>query len=232
MLSLRKLGLNIVFSGVNDLLLDGKKIYGNAFLQNQNGMITHGTLLYNCDFNTMIKVITPNDQKLISKGIKSVRSRVTNIKKHLPQNMSQDDLMQHLIKSLTVKTYSLSQEETKTIEANALQYASPEFTFLEQPHHTKILKKRFSWGTIEIFLDLRFGKIQALSLIGDFFHKEDNLASFCHAFQGVIYQTKHLVKVLAQTDINDYILDATNDDFLNLLKEGILEEQLLSTTTK
>ncbi|WP_349401709.1 Lipoate-protein ligase A [Candidatus Phytoplasma solani] len=225
-LALQKLGLNVVFGGRNDLLLEGKKISGNAFLQNQNGMVTHGTLLYDCDFNTMINVITPNDQKLISKGIASIRSRVTNLKKFLPQEISQKVFIQYLIQALTVTTYSLNQEELKVIEEDALKYSLPEFISLEQPHHTKILKKRFSWGMLEIFLDIRFGKIQNLSLIGDFFHKEDNLKYFCQFFEGIIYQIKHLEKVLDQIDINLFILDATNDDFLNLLKEGILEEKL------
>ncbi|AGL90251.1 lipoate--protein ligase [Candidatus Phytoplasma australiense] len=225
-LALQNLGLKAVFSGRNDILLEGKKISGNAFLQNQNGMVTHGTLLYDCDFNTMINAITPNDQKLISKGIASVRSRVVNLKKYLPQEMSQEAFMKYLSQSLTVKTYSLNPEEIKTIEKDAVKYSLPDFLFLEQPEHTKILKRRFSWGMLEIFLKIRFGRIQNLALIGDFFHKEDTLKEFCQAFEGVSYQVKHLKKVLLQNDINLYILDATNDDFLNLLKEGFLAEKL------
>ncbi|MBP5835863.1 lipoate--protein ligase [Candidatus Phytoplasma meliae] len=223
---LKQLGLNVSFSGRNDILLEGKKISGNAFRQTKNGMVTHGTLLYNCDFNTMVNVITPNDQKLISKGIKSVRSRVVNIKNYLPSGMTQGDLMQYLIQGLTAKIYYLSQKEEELLAKEALRYSSSEFIFQVQPHHTKILKKRFSWGNLEIFLDLRFGKIEDIYLIGDFFHKEDNLALFCQTFKGTPYQTKSLKEVLLKQDIKDYIFNATNEDFLMLLQEGILEEQL------
>ncbi|AOF54784.1 lipoate-protein ligase A [Maize bushy stunt phytoplasma] len=223
--ALQKLGLNVEFSGRNDILLEGKKISGNAFMQNQNGMVTHGTLLYNCDFQTMINTITPNDQKLISKGIASVRSRVTNLKGYLP-DMSQEKLMQYLTGALTDQTYVLSDQEIKSIEKDSLQFASNEFLFLTQPHHTKILKKRFSWGGLEIFLDIRFGLIEKMTLIGDFFHKEDNLEQFSKLFEGITYQTEKIQEVLEKTNIGFYILDATNDDFLSLLKEGILEEKL------
>jgi lipoate-protein ligase A len=224
-LALQKLGLNVQFSGRNDILLEGKKISGNAFMQNQNGMVTHGTLLYNCDFHTMINTITPNNQKLISKGIASVRSRVTNLKEYLP-GMSQEQLMNYLIDNLTDQTYVLSEQEVKLLEKESLQFASKEFLFLEQPHHTKILKKRFSWGGLEVFLDVRFGLIEKMTLIGDFFHKEDNLEQFSKLFKRIAYQTTKLQEVLAKTNIGFYILDANNDDFLNLLKEGILEEKL------
>ncbi|WP_374695694.1 biotin/lipoate A/B protein ligase family protein [Areca yellow leaf disease phytoplasma] len=117
--ALQKIRLNVEFSGRNDILLEGKKISGNAFMQNQNGMVTHEHF-YNCDFQTMINTITPNDQKLISKGIASVRSRVTNLKGYLP-DMSQEKLMQYLTEALTgLKLMYLSDQEIKSIEKDSL----------------------------------------------------------------------------------------------------------------
>src|SRR5690554_3839403 len=81
--SLNKLGLNLHFSGRNDILKDDKKVSGIAFLQNKYGLIMHGTLLYDTNLETMVRALTPSDEKLVSKGVESVRSRVLNLVNHL-----------------------------------------------------------------------------------------------------------------------------------------------------
>jgi len=112
--SMKLLDINIEFSGRNDLLFEGKKISGNAFLQNKYGMLMHGTFLYDCDLETMVRAITPSDEKLVSKGIDSVRSRVTNLKPYL-KGLSQEQLIKHFENTLTFQTYELSDEEVALI---------------------------------------------------------------------------------------------------------------------
>ncbi|MBU1094479.1 MAG: lipoate--protein ligase [Firmicutes bacterium] len=220
--SMRLLNLNIEFSGRNDLLFEGKKISGNAFLQNKYGMLMHGTFLYDCDLETMVRAISPSDEKLVSKGIDSVRSRVTNLKPYLG-GLTQEQLIKHFENTLTNKTYELSQDEVKKIEEMAEKYQSREWIYKKQPAYTKILKKRISGGLFEVKLDLEEGVIKNLKIQGDFFDKTP-LDSFEKAFKDVTYEKKQIENILDHHHIESYILDSKTEEFKLLLFEGILGE--------
>ncbi len=220
--SMKLLNLDIEFSGRNDLLYQGKKISGNAFLQNKYGMLMHGTFLYDCDLETMVRAISPSDEKLISKGIDSVRSRVTNLKPYL-KNLTQEQLIKHFENTLTNRTYELSPEEITIIDEMSKKYQSKAWIYKKQPGYTKVLKKRISGGLFEIKLDLKDGIIKNLTIQGDFFDKIP-LLSFEQAFVNVAYEKKPIESVLKQYPIESYILDAQTEEFKALLFEGILGE--------
>ena len=220
--AMKLLDVNIEFSGRNDLLFEGKKISGNAFLQNKYGMLMHGTFLYDCDLETMVRAITPSDEKLVSKGIDSVRSRVTNLKPYL-KGLSQEQLIKHFENTLTNQTYHLSNEEVEIIKDMAKKYESKDWIYKKQPAYTKVLKKRIPGGLFEIKLDLDEGIIKNIAIQGDFFDKQ-SLHVFQEAFNHQPYQSDVIEKILRQHDISDYILDADNESFKALLTEGILGE--------
>ena len=218
--SMKLLNIDLTFSGRNDLLFEGKKISGNAFLQNKHGMLMHGTFLYDCDLETMVRAITPSDEKLVSKGIESVRSRVTNLKPYLG-GLTQEQLIKHFENTLTFQTYFLSDEEVQLILEMAKKYEDPNWIYKKQPPHTKTLKKRISGGLFEIILDLSDGFIRSLSIRGDFFDTK-SLESFEKQFQNVSYDLDTIEKILMNHPIEDYILDANSKEFIELLKEGML----------
>ncbi|MDO9628516.1 MAG: lipoate--protein ligase [Acholeplasmataceae bacterium] len=220
--SMKLLNINIEFSGRNDLLFEGKKISGNAFLQNKHGMLMHGTFLYDCDLETMVRAISPSDEKLVSKGIDSVRSRVTNLKPYL-KGLTQEQLIKHFENTLTYQTYVLNEEEIKEIHEMSKKYESKAWIYKKQPAYTKILKKRISGGLFEIKLDLAEGVIRNLAIQGDFFDKKQ-LLEFEEKFIDLPYDKPSITQVLSQNNIEDYILDAKTDEFQNLLFEGILGE--------
>lgn len=214
------LGIKLEFSGRNDLLLDGKKISGNAFLQNKHGMLMHGTFLYDCDLETMVRAISPSDEKLVSKGIDSVKSRVTNIKEYL-NGMTQDELIKHFENVLTTTTYELSEDEVKKIETMASKYATKQWIYGSQPHYTKLLKKRIGGGLFEISLDLKHGVIEDIHVQGDFFDIQ-SLKPFEALFIGQTYDVNTMTELLDKNDISSYILDVDRDAFKDLILSGTL----------
>lgn len=220
--SMKLLNLNIEFSGRNDLLFEGKKISGNAFLQNKYGMLMHGTFLYDCDLETMVRAITPSDEKLVSKGIDSVRSRVTNLKPYLG-GLTQEQLIKHFENTLTYQTYELSSEEIEIIKEMAKKYESKDWIYKKQPAYTKILKKRIPGGLFEIKLDLEEGIIKNIAIQGDFFDTKP-LQPFEDLFKDQPYDKKIVESILNQNHIEGYILDAKTEDFKALLCEGIIGE--------
>jgi len=220
--SMKLLNINIEFSGRNDLLFEGKKISGNAFLQNKYGMLMHGTFLYDCDLETMVRAITPSDEKLVSKGIDSVRSRVTNLKPYL-NGLTQEQLIKHFENTLTFQTYELSEQEIKIIQSMAKKYESKEWIYKKQPAYTKVLKKRMSGGLFEVKLDLDEGVIKNLVIQGDFFDTLP-LLSFEELFKNQNYDKKTISSILKNHAIEPYILDAKTYEFEQLLHEGIIGE--------
>lgn len=220
--SMKLLDIQIEFSGRNDLLFEGKKISGNAFLQNKHGMLMHGTFLYDCDLETMVRAISPSDEKLVSKGIDSVRSRVTNLKPYL-HGLTQEQLIKHFENTLTNQTYELSDAEVNHISDMAKKYESKDWIYKKQPAYTKMLKKRIPGGLFEVKLDLDKGIIKQLTIQGDFFDTK-NLTPFEDAFKDVPYDKQSIASILEKHKIKDYILDADQNAFLELLYEGIIGE--------
>ena len=71
--ALQQLGIKAGTSGRNDILVDGKKVSGNAFYHLYNRSIVHGTMLYSTNIEAMARATTPPDAKLKTKGVDSVR---------------------------------------------------------------------------------------------------------------------------------------------------------------
>src|SRR5690554_1895283 len=83
--ALNELGVPAEFSGRNDIVVEGKKISGNAQSYHKNRMFHHGTILFNANLEMVAKVLQVSADKIASKGIKSNRSRVTNILPYLKE---------------------------------------------------------------------------------------------------------------------------------------------------
>lgn len=87
---LTQLGLPAVKSEHNDILVDGKKVSGNACYALKTGTIVHGTMLYDVDFTALEQAITPTQEKLSKHGVQSVRQRVMNLRPLLCSTALQD----------------------------------------------------------------------------------------------------------------------------------------------
>src|SRR5690606_13591258 len=211
----KKLGVELEFSGRNDILLEGKKISGNAFLQNKYGMLMHGTLMYDLDIETMVRSLTPPDEKLISKGIASVRSRVNNLKPYL-NGMTHDELVAYLESELTNEVYTLSASEVEKIMQDSKQFSTNEGLCRSQPEYTQKLMKRFTWGQMEMRFNIKSGLIKDVQVIGDFFELKDNLATLETPFIGHVWTYPSIKGIIDNLSVDEIILNATNEDILSL----------------
>ena len=126
---LRSLGLDAEVSGRNDVLVNGRKVSGNAFSLRPNGVgIVHGTLLYDLDFATMSSAITPSRAKLESKGVKSVEQRVLNLKSVLDErNMGIDELKSSIISYFCTGSLMLTAAQEEEISEIEKGYLDPSF---------------------------------------------------------------------------------------------------------
>lgn len=128
--SLCRLGLDAERSERNDVLVEGKKVSGNAFHMLPDRSIVHGTLLYDTDFDALEEAIRPPVEKLQRHGIKSVRQRVANLKDSLDPGVisSVDDLMSYLVNDFCDGEVLLDSQDMAAVEAIEKEYEIIDYT--------------------------------------------------------------------------------------------------------
>ena len=89
--ALRALGVPAEKSGRNDILVEGRKVSGNAFHQLPDRSIVHGTLLYSTDLEALTEAIRPPVEKLQRHGVESVRQRVMILSEYVALMTDPDD---------------------------------------------------------------------------------------------------------------------------------------------
>jgi lipoyltransferase/lipoate-protein ligase len=211
---LRDLGLDAKFSGRNDILIGDLKVSGNAFYQVNSRSVVHGTMLYNTDFNEMIHAITPDNEKLISRGIDSVRKRVTNVKDHL--DITIEDFKAFIKKNIADEDITLSDSDINEIEKIEASYLTEQFIYGKNPNYTLIKKGKVKAGLFEISLELKNQVIKKMNILGDYFivQDEDELVKL---LINQSYDKDTITELLKEVDVSDYIYDLSNEDFIGLL---------------
>lgn len=126
LVALRDMGLDVEFSGRNDILLDTKKISGNAMHIFKSRVLSHGTLLFNTDLNQLSAALNNNPQKYFDKAIKSVRSKVTNISNYLNPSKSIDEFSHELFKNIVEKSGVYSLNPITALETESINQISKE----------------------------------------------------------------------------------------------------------
>ena len=112
----------------NDVLIDGRKVSGNAFYHIPGHSIVHGTMLFDTDMQHMLSAITPPQQKLTKHGVESVRQRITLLKEHT--DLSIEAFKTFAKEKLCDKELRLTEEDVKNIEAIEQEtYLNPEFIY-------------------------------------------------------------------------------------------------------
>ena len=172
--ALRKIGVPAEVSGRNDLTADGRKISGNAQCVYNGKIMHHGTLLFSADLSDMADALRVDPEKMRSKGIGSVRSRVGNLSEYLP-GMDVTGLKRYLEESFsasggTAEAVSFSPEQTAGIEKlKREKYAAWEWNWGVSPSFGKSVRKRFPFGGVELSFEAEHGVLTAVRLQGDYF---------------------------------------------------------------
>ena len=220
--ALRSFGLAVEFSGRNDILLDGRKISGTAKCLFGNRVLFHGTLLFDTDMELLAKVLTPDPEKVAFKGIRSVRSRVANIREYLP-GMTSEEFPRAMLEALlkTTGETELAVIPSELIrEAEALasaKYRTWEWNFGGSPAFGYHRKGRFAGGSVMLELDVRHGLIEEARITGDFFG-ERPVSELSEALRGIPFRREDVERILANRPLGGYMLHVTDEEFLSLFE--------------
>ncbi|HEU5139981.1 MAG TPA: lipoate--protein ligase [Bacillales bacterium] len=222
--ALRKLGVNAELSGRNDIEVDGKKVSGNAQFSTKGRMFSHGTLMFDVNLDNVEAALNPNPEKIKSKGVKSVRSRVTNIREHLAADKDIREFKKTLLKFIfevddvaDVPEYKLTDDDWHEIhEIIASRYKNWDWNFSKSPKFNVKHSQRFSAGTIDVRLQVNKGVIEEATIFGDFFGV-GNVDDVAQHLVGTRYEHKALEEALADIDTGHYFGKISKDEFLKLL---------------
>lgn len=214
-LVLRKLGINATASGRNDIMIDGRKVSGNAFYHIPGRSIVHGTMLYNTDMQNMTGSITPSDDKLLSKGVQSVRQHIALLKDYT--DIGIDDFKTFVIKNLCDSEIKLTSEDIDKIEDIEKEYLSHDFIYGNNPRYSIIRKHRIDGvGNFEIRIEMKNDVIKEVNVMGDFFLIGDIGNGILNPLRNTKLEYNSINSALPGR-IDDIIHKLSKEDFIRML---------------
>lgn len=223
--ALEKLGVNSELSGRNDLTIDGKKFSGIAQSIVKGRVLNHGTLLFDSQLDILSKALNVKRDKIESKGVKSVASRVTNIKPYVKDDIDVLEFKQVLLKNIfeyfnePVKYFELSDEDLRNIQKKVdEQYGTWEWNYGKSPKFNYKGYKRFAGGCVEANLQVENGIIEGCKIYGDFFGKKD-VKELEDKLVKVKYDKDEINNSLSDVSIDEYLGRITKEEFLQCLFE-------------
>ncbi len=219
--ALKEMGIHAEASGRNDILVDGLKISGNAQRMANGKLMHHGTLLYDVNIENMVKALNVAPDKIISKGVKSVRSRVTNIKEHLDNSSTIEDFWQALQYYLSNKNQDqeivLSENDLAKIEMEAInKFATWNWVYGESPLFNLENSNRFDGGKLEIKMLVDSGHIQQVRFMGDYLGLKD-VEIIEERLRNVRFNRSDVDAILSGYDLNIYFGKISKNEILTLM---------------
>jgi lipoate-protein ligase A len=182
--AVRKAGIDARKNGRNDIETDGRKFSGNAYYQSGKNAYHHGTLLVKADISAASKYLSVSQDKIKAKSVESVRQRIINLTECAP------DLTISKLKALLVEAFdevygtvstpltlsSIADEFSGAPNRSAVleqlgrfekQFADPAWKYGKNPPFTFASSARFSWGGVEITLNVEHNVITEAAVFSD-----------------------------------------------------------------
>lgn len=214
-LVLQNLGVDAKASGRNDVMIGDRKVSGNAFYHIPGRSIVHGTMLYDTDMVNMVGAITPTDEKLLSKGVASVRQRIALLKDYI--NLDIEQFKTFVRNNLCQGEIVLNEEDIRGIEEIEKDYLTDEFIYGNNPKYTIVRKRRIETvGDFEVRIEIKNGEIKGMVMLGDYFIVGDIDDTILRPLKGVRLEREALEKALPE-QLDTAILNLRKADFIDLL---------------
>lgn len=218
--ALRILGVHAELSGRNDILADGRKISGNAQFSTRGRMFSHGTLLFDSHMEDVVGALNVKMDKIQSKGIKSIRQRVANIRELMDRDLTVEQFKQLLLQSIfdgkEVPTYELTEEDWSAIhKLSEERYRNWDWNYGKSPKFNLKHSHRFNVGQIDVRLEVNKGIVEMCKIYGDFFGVED-VQDIEVALVGSKFDKESFSQALQNIHVKEYFGSLTTEEFLTL----------------
>ncbi|MDO4231139.1 MAG: lipoate--protein ligase [Lautropia sp.] len=216
-----------VLEGRNDLLIEGRKFSGNALYTRHGRLTAHGTLLFDSNLDEVTAALKPRADKIESKGVKSVRSRVTNLKPWLApewQGLDTRGLRDQLLLKLfdvqdlaDVPRFALTDDDWQAVERiRAERFGNWDWNYGRSPAFSSERYRKFPIGSIQFRFDVAGGTIRQIRIYGDFFGMGD-IADVERRLTGVTYRRDTIRAAFEDLDLTTYFGNIDAEALTDLL---------------
>lgn len=220
--ALAEMGVKAELLGRNDILVEGRKVSGNAQFATQGRLYTHGTLMFDTEIERVVSALKVKKDKIESKGIKSIRSRVANISEFIEEPMTIEQFRQRILTSIfngeeNIQYVELTNDDWDKIhQLSAERYGNWDWNYGKSPKCNMQHSHRFPVGGIDVRLQVYKGKIEEVHIFGDFFGVGE-VAVIEESLKNVQYDRESITKALDALDIPTILGGITKDEFVNLI---------------
>jgi lipoate-protein ligase A len=220
--ALQELGAGACYNSRNDLLLDGLKFSGNAQYARKGRFLHHGTILFDSDLDMLGKVLQADPEKYRSKGVKSVRSRVTNVKPFIREGVGLEEFRRHIAAFASDRWTGLRKvplDDDTRARADKLaeeKYGTWDWNYGISPDFDVRKQYRFDFGKVDIRLRIEKGKIVECRVFGDFFGNGD-IGSLEASLKGVSFTLEDVQERVSGIRVGHYIKGLDSKVFAALL---------------
>ena len=214
---LKGLKIDAQLSGRNDILIDGTKVSGCAFYQLSNRSVLHNSLLFDTQLDHLSNALTPAKEKLQSKGVASVRQRVTNVAIYTQLEILafMDYVRQEMCGT---EVLELTEEDMKEVAEIEKELSSDDFVYGKNPKYSLVRKHRFEGvGTLEAHIELKNNIIGSINMVGDYFLLGDIDHDFLSLLKGCEFTREAVEERLEDIDLSTIIRGLKLRQFLRLL---------------
>lgn len=214
---LKGLKIDAQLSGRNDILINGTKVSGCAFYQLSNRSVLHNSLLFDTQLDHLSNALTPAKEKLQSKGVASVRQRVTNVATYTQLDILafMDYVRQEMCGT---EVLELTEEDMKGVAEIEKELASDDFVYGKNPKYSLVRKHRFEGvGTLEAHIELKNNIIGSVNMVGDYFLLGDIDHDFLSLLKGCEFTREAVEERLENIDLSTIIRGLKLRQFLRLL---------------
>lgn len=220
--TLAALGVHAEVNGRNDITIDGKKFSGNSQYLRQGRVMHHGTIMFNSDLSVVSEALQVDPTKFQTKGVRSVRSRVTNVADHLDRPVSLPEfrriLLENILRENPGQPYPLTPKDLAAVEKlREERYATWDWNYGQSPACTVLRRRRVEGcGLVEAYISVDSGLISAIAFRGDFFSavEPEELAP---RFVGRTPDQAGFAAALEGVDVSRYFAGLQNDQLIEIL---------------
>ncbi|MDO4869015.1 MAG: lipoate--protein ligase [Bacillota bacterium] len=225
--ALRSQGIPAEQTGRNDILVDGRKFSGNAQQFSDRRLLHHGTIMFDVDTENVAKALKVKPGKFRSKAVKSVRSRVTNLKPYFDQQGARAQirdaaefkalLLEWFRREYDMREVELAAEQLAEIQKlREEKYDTYDWNYGRSPKADVTRGGFFRCGYVEFGFRLKANKVQEVKITGDFFAARD-ITELEERFHGCEYTPEGILSVLSEADLVSYLGDVTAGELADVI---------------
>ena len=222
--ALAELGVQAEMNGRNDMIIDGRKFSGNAQYRRRGRVMHHGTILYDSNLGVVGEALVVPRDKIESKGLKSVRSRVTNVKPYMRDPVPVERFME-VLRTAMFREFGLTAHVLGDKDKAAVQslrrdvYETWDWNYGRSPAYNIVKERRVEGvGKISAHINVERGRIRDIAFYGDYFGNADGQA-LASALAGRRPEASDLAEALEGIELGEYFHNLDKRTFIEILTE-------------